>query len=106
MVRLLDGLYAQGQRSESLMKVKVADYNEFAFQRFTLGQRGVQDLLAVCVTEAGIVFDATMVGTVEEKEELYNSVRTVGEPLTIKHYGFTDAGKPRCLTGIGFRDYE
>lgn len=106
MVRLTNGEYDQGQRSSSLLKVKEFDSNEYDFIGYELGQRGVEDLIAVC-RNGGKVFRAKMQGTVADKEEEYNSrPPEPGTPLTVKHFGYTDDGLPRFPIGVAFRDYE
>lgn len=105
MIRLLDGMYAQGQRSQSLMKVKVFDTTEYNFVEFVLGQRGVEDLIARC-SNGDLTFRAKMQGTVAEKQALYDYKVEEGAVITIKHHGLTDDGLPRFPIGIGIRDYE
>lgn len=100
MVRLYDGVYGQGQRSSSLLKVKEFDDAEFKFVRWETGQRE-EDLIAVCLTESGAEFSAKMIGTREEKAELKN---TTGKQLTVKYFGMTDDGLPRFPIGKAFRD--
>lgn len=111
MIRLLDGTYDQGQRSNNLLKLKQYDTNEFAFMRFELGQRGVEDLIAVCSSKCtdGInhwVFKTKMQGTVAQKQELYNNPPAQMSLLTVKHHGYTNDGLPRFPIGVSFRDYE
>lgn len=105
MIRLLDGKYGQGQRSSALLKVKEFDEAEFAFKNFEFGQRGVEDLIAVCWNGTGEKeFRAKMVGTRAEKEELYELNDTSeGKSMTIKHFGLTTDGLPRFPIGKGFR---
>lgn len=111
MIRLLDGTYDQGQRSSNLLKVKEYDTNEFAFINFELGQRGVEDLIAVCSAKCtdGVwheTFKAKMQGTVAQKQELYSNQPAQMSLLTVKHHGYTDDGFPRFPIGVNFRDYE
>jgi hypothetical protein len=106
MIRLLNGTYDQGQRSSNLLKVKEYDTNEFVFERFLLGQRGVEDLIAECSTCIGLVFKAKMQGTVAQKQEVYDNPPESQTLITIKHHGYTDDGLPRFPIGVAFRDYE
>lgn len=108
MIRHLDGMYGQGQRSRDLLKVKEFDETEFAFKNFEFGQRGVEDLIAVCWTADGeSEFRAKMIGTRAQKEELYNQNDTSeGRSLTVKHFGLTEDDLPRFPIGKGFRDGE
>ena len=110
MIRLANGSYDQGQRSSNLLKVKEFDTNEYPFLEFELGQRGVEDLIAVCSAKSDGVwhetFKAKMQGTVVEKQSLFNNQPAQLSQLTIKHHGFTNDGLPRFPIGIAFRDYE
>lgn len=112
ILRDLDGKYAQGQRSRELMKVKEFDSEEFVFKNFEFGQRGVEDLIAVCWTADGNTeFRAKMIGTAAQKHDLYdrnNRDELEGTSLTVKFFGYTEggAGIPRFPIGISFRNYE
>lgn len=119
MIRHFKGIYGQGQRSSDLLKVKEFDETEFAFKNFEFGQRGVEDLIAVCwVEENGVhnglpvqttvtkEFRAKMIGTKAEKEALYAEGDIhEGQSLTVKHFGWTDDGLPRFPIGKAFRNY-
>jgi len=114
MLRLFDGIYGQGQKSRHLLKVKEFDETEFAFLNFEFGQRGVEDLLINCfvenpndLTDTSKQFKAKMVGTKQQKEELYLSGGPLtGTPFTVKHFGYTEDGLPRFPIGKGFRNFE
>lgn len=107
MLRHLDGIYGQGQRSRDLLKVKEFDANEFRFYGWEFGQRQ-EDLIALCATASGSQFKAKMVGTREQKEELYRTYQGEGQlgVLTVKHFGWTEDGLPRFPIGITVRDYD
>lgn len=107
MIRLYEGHYAQGQRSSHLLKVKEFDTTEFALLRFEFGQRGVEDLIAVCMIPDGREFRAKMQGTKSSKEQLYADMDDLeGRSITVKHFGYTDDGLPRFPIGVAVRDYE
>lgn len=108
MIRTHDGKYAQGQRSSDLMKVKEFDDDEFEFVGFLLGQRGVEDIIAVCKSnKSGLDIKAKMKGSRAEKELLYTKEEELrGKLLTVRYFGFTDDGNLRFPIGIAFRDYE
>ena len=108
VLRSYKGVYAQGQRSRELLKVKEFDETEFAFMGFEFGQRGVEDLIAVCHVQ-GTEFRAKMQGSKIQKEELFNSstISFDSEMLvTVKHFGYTEDGIPRFPVGKSIRDYE
>lgn len=103
MIRHLDGMYGQGQRSSDLLKVKEFDDSEFKCITFERGQRE-EDLIAVCV-HGEKEFRAKMIGTREHKAELWEKGHLLsGKPLTVKHFGWTDDGLPRFPIGKAFRD--
>lgn len=111
MIRLSDGHYAQGQRSSHLMKVKEFDTDEFALDDFELGQRGVEDLIAICETDGGTRFKAKMQGTRESKEKLWAwwnqpECESREHLLTVKFFGRTDDGSVRFPIGVVVRNYE
>jgi DNA ligase-1 len=106
MIRLLHGTYAQGQRSRELLKVKEFDETEYYFQNWEKGLRD-EDLIAVCSTSImadGKLFKAKMVGSVQEKQELFASEIKSDSLMTIKHFGLTEDGLPRFPIGKAFRD--
>ena len=91
-------------RSRDLMKVKQFDDEEFSWIGWELGQRGTEDLVAICRTKDGKVFNAKMQGTRAHKEELYNAALSVGSQLTVKFFGLSEDGIPRFPVGKAFRD--
>jgi DNA ligase 1 len=102
MIRFVHGMYAQGQRSRELLKVKEFDEGEFRFLNWDTGQRE-EDLLAVCFTDSGAKFTAKMMGSREYKAHLRKSMSGDAK-MTIKHFGWTSDGLPRFPIGKGFRD--
>lgn len=110
MIRLYDGYYGQGQRSSHLLKVKEFITDEFKLKDFEFGQRGVEDLIAICETSNGVEFKAKMQGTKASKEELSAWWCATGRHeehvLTVKYFGITDEGSIRFPVGVGVRDYE
>lgn len=108
MVRLLDGKYESGARSHSLLKYKEFDDAEFHFVKFEKGARE-EDLIANCLTDTLKPFKAKMMGTVEQKEKLYEEFldcKYEASKVTIKFFGWTDDGLPRIPIGKSIRDYE
>jgi DNA ligase 1 len=107
MLRLTDTGYEAGARSASLLKVKEFDETEFDFREFRLGQRGVEDLIGTFACK-GDIFDAKFMGSRDEKARIYERYAYHQTPLrgTIKHFGYTDEGKPRFPICKIIRDYE
>lgn len=103
MIRHLDGIYGQGQRSSDLLKVKEFDDSEFKFITFEKGQRD-EDLIAVC-SHGVQEFRAKMIGDREQKQEMWNNGHILsGKQITIKHFGWTDDQLPRFPIGKAFRE--
>ena len=100
------GTYQPGQRSSYWTKVKMFDDSEFAFKNFEFGQRGVEDLVAVCWVDVNgqlEEFRAKMQGTLEMKEKLYQRDDLEGRSLTVKHFGYSKYGIPNLPTGKAFK---
>ena len=111
ILRMFNGLYEQGFRSSNLLKVKEFDEAEFQVESLVYGQRGIEDLLAVCTTPEGSVFKAKIQGTLAQKVEFekeYQEVYASAKPikLTVKHFGWTDDKLPRFPIGKALRLYE
>jgi ATP-dependent DNA ligase len=106
MIRNMDGIYGQGQRSSDLLKFKVFKTDEFEFDRFVLGQRGIMDMKAMCKTAEGKEFGAKMKGSLKHKTMLYNAGHKAGEQMTVKYSNMTKYDIPRFPVGLAFRDYE
>jgi len=82
------------------------DDSEFAFKNFEFGQRGVEDLVAVCWVDVNgqlEEFRAKMQGTLEMKEKLYQRDDLEGRSLTVKHFGYSKYGIPNLPTGKAFK---
>lgn len=106
MIRKMKGIYAQGQRSSDLLKFKEFITEEFEFDRFVLGQRGIMDMKAMCKTAEGKEFGAKMKGSLKHKTMLYNAGHKAGEQMTVKYFNMTKYNIPRFPVGLAFRDYE
>jgi DNA ligase-1 len=105
MLRLPNGKYEQGTRSRSLLKVKEFNEAEFEFVNFTKGQRD-EDLMALFRFRTETL-PAKMMGSREQKKKLEMIEGSlVGTKLTIKHFGWTNEGKPRFPIAKSFRNYE
>ncbi len=106
MIRHMDGMYGQGQRSSDLLKVKEFDETEFRAKFLYTGQRE-EDLLVMCETKEGKEFTAKLTGNREYKADLvkeHGLEQKLKLDITIKHFGWTDDGLPRFPIGKAFRD--
>lgn len=104
----LDHPYCIGHRSDSLMKMKSFDDNEF---KIIDGKEGSGNdkgcVIFTCVIDGGQQFEVRPKGSVEyRKELLINLPSLIGKYLTVRYQGYTDEGLPRFPVGISIRDYE
>ena len=108
MLKDLNGVYQQGQRSSYWRKVKEFDDTEFEITGYELGQRGVEDLIFICTCPGG-GFKVKMSGSRESKQKLYDRAQAgelTGKQLTVKHFGYTKYNLPNLPTGKALRDKE
>jgi DNA ligase-1 len=105
IVRLEEGKYVLGYRSNKLLKVKKFLDNEYKVVNYIDGKGRFEGCcIWICVTEAGQEFKVVSQGTMEERKEMYdNGDDYIGEWLKVKYFEFTDDGIPRFPVGIGFR---
>ena len=104
MVKNPESHYQPGQRSSDWKKVKVWDDTEFLVVGYSVGQRGVQDLKFICESKGG-QFEATMNGTIAQKQKLYDKIDDlIGKMLTVQHKGYTKYGIPNLSKGKLFRE--
>ncbi len=108
IIRNLDGLYSPGKRSYDLIKMKEFDEAEYVIVGVTEGRGRMADkAVFICQTDAGKIFECVAPGGMEDKARFFaNRFDLVGKPLTVKHFGFTDEGKPSHGVGVAVRDYE
>jgi DNA ligase-1 len=108
MLRNPKGLYAVGQRSSDLLKMKDFFDDEFEVVDFYEGEgREKGCVMWKCKTKAGQEFGCRPEGTHEERAELFKEGGAyVGKMLTIRYQELTKDGLPRFPVGVAFRDYE
>lgn len=111
ILRNAGGLYAVGQRSVDLQKLKIFIDMEYTIIDCIDG-RGREEgaIIYVCKTD-GEEFTVRPEGTVEDRKRLWQQWKTgkwnpVGLQLTVKYQNLNDTGIPRFPVGIGIRDYE
>jgi DNA ligase-1 len=108
IIRLPEGKYQFGYRSNELLKVKEFDDDEFIVIGHKSGHGSYQN--AVCwrcvVSDPnGMGFDVNPEGTLAQKAEwLENADSYIGRKLTVRYFGLTNDGIPRFPIGKGFRD--
>ena len=108
MIRNKTGLYAVGDRSNDLLKMKEFEDDEFRIVGFYEGDGAEKGcVMWRCVTPKGVEFGCRPEGTREDRQELYkHGSEYVGKLLTVKYQNLTPDGVPRFPVGKTIRDYE
>jgi DNA ligase-1 len=108
MIRNKSGLYAVGNRSNDLLKMKEFEYDEFrivGFYEADGAEKGC--VMWRCVTPKGVEFGCRPEGTREDRQELFRKGATyIGKLLTVRYQELTPDGVPRFPVGVSIRDYE
>lgn len=111
MVRDPDAPYEPGKRSASLLKYKRFQDAEFEIVGYAAA-RGKDAGTVVFVCDAGPhgrgTFNVRPMGTLAERRRMLRQAPgLVGERLTVRYQGLTDAGLPRFPVGVAVRSqYE
>ena len=105
IVREMDGEYRFGYRSNKLLKVKNFTDEEYEIVDFTTGVGKFEgSIVWICITEYGHEFKVVPQGTMEERQEAYETASNhIGEMLKVKFFELTDDGIPRFPVGLGIR---
>lgn len=108
IVRLPDGPYELGHRSNNLLKVKTSMDAEYPITGYETGVGKFEgSVIWHCVTPEGKDFKVVPRGTMEERQEWLREAAThVGKKLTVRYFGFTEDGIPAPCVGIGLREDE
>jgi ATP-dependent DNA ligase len=108
MIRNKAGLYAVGDRSNDLLKMKEFEDDEFkiiGFYEADGAEKGC--VMWRCVTPKGVEFGCRPEGTREDRQELFkHGSDYIGKLLTVRYQNLTPDGVPRFPVGITIRDYE
>jgi len=108
IVRLTDGMYRYGYRSNDLLKVKDFKDEEFEVVGHTTGELGTKEANAViweCRTKDGKKFKVRPRGSITDRETMaIRAIRRIGHLYKVKFFEYTDDGLPRFPVGLGFRD--
>ena len=107
MIRDAKGLYKLAERSNTLLKFKAFQTEEYTITGAEEGKgRDAGTVIWICLSEAGR-FSVRPKGTVAERSEwLKNKDKYIGKPLTVQFQNLTNGGIPRFPVGLTFRDYE
>ena len=108
MIRNKAGLYAIGDRSNDLLKMKEFEDDEFKIIGFYEAEGAEKGcVMWRCITPKGIEFGCRPEGTREDRQELFRKgSEYVGKMLTVKYQNLTPDGVPRFPVGKTIRDYE
>ena len=108
IIRNAEGLYAVGERSTDLLKMKEFQDDEYEIVGFREGEgREAGLVIWELRTKDGKLFRCRPQGTHEERRELFtNGKDYIGQMLTVRFQELTADGIPRFPIGIGIRDYE
>jgi ATP-dependent DNA ligase len=108
MIRNKAGLYAIGNRSNDLLKMKEFEDDEFriiGFYEADGAEKGC--VMWRCITPKGVEFGCRPEGTREDRQELFkHGSDYVGKMLTVRFQELTPDGVPRFPVGVTIRDYE
>ena len=107
MIRDFGGLYKLAERSNTLLKFKAFQTEEYPIVGAEEGKgRDAGTVIWICSSKAGN-FSVRPKGTVEERTEwLTNKHKYIGKPLTVQFQNLTNGGIPRFPVGLAIRDYE
>lgn len=108
IVRLHEGMYELGHRSNNLLKVKRFKDEEYKIVDFTTGTgRAAEAIVWMCETKKEQRFTVVPIGTLESRIETYHKAKKgndmKGKMLKVKYFEKTDAGLPRFPIGLGIR---
>ena len=112
ILRNADALYAVGQRSVGLQKLKEFIDAEFEIVGCVDGKgREAEAVIYVCKTDTGDEFTVRPEGSVESRKELFRQWEAgewtpIGQKLTVRMQELSDGGIPRFPVGVSLRDYE
>lgn len=108
MIRWGEAGYEEGKRSQSLMKRKDFQDDEFDIIGCFEGKPNERHNLKVgmytCVTKNGVVFGVLAPGDMHEKHEhAVKGKKNVGLPMTIKFFNYTPDGAPYLPVALRIR---
>jgi DNA ligase-1 len=105
-----DAGYKIGYRSSDLLKYKNFDDDEFKVVGFKAGKGKFENVpIFECQMKDGKLFDVTPKGTDTERAQMLKEAPlfvAAGAMLTVRHFGYSDEGKPYFPVGVGFRGKE
>ncbi len=105
IIRLPEGTYELGHRSNSLLKHKDFKDAEYKIIGFTEGEGKFEGCAVwICVTEQDKKFNVVPKGTLKQKKVLFSEAeKHIGREITVKYQGLSKDGIPEFPVGLGFR---
>jgi ATP-dependent DNA ligase len=105
IIRQAKGIYDVGNRSNDLLKLKNFDDHEFKVISYRKGQGRYMDaVIFECEVKSGLTFEVNAPGSLEDKRNMaLVADDLMGKMLKVQHFGWTNDGKPRFPTPLGFR---
>lgn len=108
MLRVGSLYYDFGFRSDSLLKIKFDQSEDFEILGATLPDSGiVSDFTWSCITPQGKNFEVRPHGTIQERMAwFHNRHNYIGKKLQLSFFEYTNDGIPFHITSVTVRDYE
>ena len=105
IVRLPEGIYELGHRSQNLLKYKDFKDDEFTIIGYKEGEGKYTGCVVWnCSLANGKDFDVVPKGTIKQKKQWFQDANQyIGKEITVKFQGFTKAGIPDIPVGLGLR---
>lgn len=106
IIRLHHGVYRFGYRSLELLKFKEFDDAEFEVVGWTIGKGDWENVpIFMCATKDGKEFEAPPKGSMVARAQMLKEANSyIGRQMTVRYFGFTDAGVPSLPVGYGIRE--
>ncbi len=105
IIRLENGVYEYGKRSNSLLKWKAFEDAEFQIVGMKTGTGKYSECpIFSCINDINDkIFDVVPIGTMEIKKEMLDP-SNIGKMLTVKFLGRSNDGIPKIAVGKAIRD--
>ncbi|MGI4813197.1 MAG: hypothetical protein ACRYGG_07665 [Janthinobacterium lividum] len=105
IVRVPNGLYLYGYRSNDLLKVKKFDDAEFTVVGYSSGVGRYEGAVCWhCATEERREFKVNPKTTISDKQQLFQNAESyIGQKLKVRFFGRSEDNIPRFPVGLGFR---
>lgn len=107
MIKDIEGQYEAGSRTTSILKIKEYEDGEFKIIGYTPGNKRKLDFVFQMITDEGVEFEATPMGTEALRQYYLDNMDTIiGKMATVKYFNFTEERRPFQPSFKCIRDYE